>query len=363
MLSGFSRRDAQAVSTAGPTTTSTSLPYFTIETNEKSYPITYEVLRGGWWNEAAYKKFSNGKTIYERASETNKITKETFPEIFRLIKDIARDIEKKPYDGTIVFNPHSETRFTVSGERCGQALDERSLAADILAALKSGVHQTIAAKIRPIYPKSRAQMTAKLGLRGGYTTYFENNPNRENNIELALSKFNGIAVQKGQSISFNQIVGKRTQERGFETAKIILDGEFVNGVGGGVCQASTTLFNALLLSGIQIDKSSSHSLAVSYVPLGRDAMVSSSTDLCFTNNTGGTIYIETFVENATAAHAGRATVRIYGTKSKVKYVPRVEVTEGSDPQTPVVCTKTYIDSYSGDRLVHSRLVRKSKYKG
>ncbi|MDR0461923.1 MAG: VanW family protein [Christensenellaceae bacterium] len=341
--------------------------YLTIIADGKKYDVTDETLRGGWWNAGAQKSFTNGKTLYERADDFNNTTsyKSAFPDIMRIIEKIKNDVEVKPYDGVIVFNAGEKDRFNVTGQQDGRDLDEEKLRMDILDALKTGQHKTIVACVKVAKPKTEAQMTANLGLRGGYTTYFEENPNREHNIELALSKFNGLAVQNGQSVSFNGVVGPRSATRGFQEAKIIMDGEFVPGIGGGVCQASTTLFNALLLAGLKIDKSHNHSLAISYVPIGRDAMVSSSADLRFTNDSGGTIYIETGVVTANSKRPGYCYVRIYGNKTRVKYKARTEVTEfdlRDGEIDPARKANTYIEAWSGDRLVHSKLVRKSNYK-
>jgi vancomycin resistance protein YoaR len=216
--------------------------------------------------------------------------------------------------------------------------------------------------VRQTKPRDADEIVDKLGLRGGYTTYFEDNPTRGHNIALALSSFNGLVVQKGETVSFNKTVGPRSSARGFQEAKIIIDGEFVPGVGGGVCQASTTLFNALLMAGLRIDKSHNHSIAISYVPIGRDAMVSSAADLRFTNNTGGVIYIEAGVADG---DPNAAWVRIYGNKTAVEYKPRTEVIEheiGEDEIDPARESLTYIEAWSGEKLVHSKLVRKSKYK-
>ena len=131
-------------------------------------------------------------------------------------------------------------------------------------------------------------------LLSSYTTYFDKkNEDRSHNIRLAASLINGTVVQNGDIFSFNNVVGQRTAERGFKKAAIIENGEFVEGVGGGVCQVSTTLYNAALLSGCKIAEYHPHSLAVSYVPPSRDAMVSGTFfDLRFENATGSTLYIK-----------------------------------------------------------------------
>jgi len=340
--------------------------YFTIYCEDQRIDVTDELLRGGWWNYQSQKNFNGGKSLYERAQKATSVKKD-FPEIWRLVLKLQRDIEIKPDDGDILFTPQPRgmrveslpPRFQVIGRRSGRDLDEDKLCRDILTALKSGEHQNIVAAVKQTHPRDDDAILAGITLRSGYTTYFEENPAREHNIALSLAAFNGLVVRNGERVSFNKVVGPRTRARGYEEAKIIVCGEFVPGVGGGVCQSSTTLFNALLMAGLRIDESHNHSLAISYVPIGRDAMVSSVADLEFTNNTGGTVYFETGIIEKSCF------VRIYGKRTPIKYKPRVtceeaELNEGEID--PARTSLTYIEAYNGDRLVHSKLVRKSKYR-
>ena len=152
-------------------------------------------------------------------------------------------------------------------------------------------------------------------LLSSYTTYFDaKNGERTHNIRLAGAKINGKTVKCGDIFSFNQTVGERVATRGFKKAAIIENGEFVEGIGGGVCQVSTTLYNAALLAGCKIVEYHPHSLAVSYVPPSRDAMVSGTDfDLKFKNATGSTIYIKT------VSGENFICFKIYGRNFGVKY--------------------------------------------
>ena len=332
--------------------------------------VTDELLRGGWYNYESQKKFRDSTSLQKRAQSIKSKKylheiKNNFPDIFLLIENIRKRVEISPIDGNIIFEPELEDKFRVVGQRAGRDMDEAKLAKDIIVGLKTGQHFDVHASVKIVQPRSESEILKKVSLRGGYTTYFEKNCAREHNIALALGAFNGLVVQKGETVSFNRVVGPRTRERGYAEAKIILDGQFVPGVGGGVCQASTTLFNAALLSGLTIDKSYNHSLAIAYVPIGRDAMVSSAADLRFVNNTGGTVYIEAGVRPATDARSGSAYVRIYGNRTDIKYKPRTEVIEhelGDFEIDPARESRTYIEAWKGNQLVHSKLVRKSKYK-
>lgn len=156
--------------------------------------------------------------------------------------------------------------------------------------------------------------------KGCFSTSFSTSSDeRKNNIALALKSFDGLVVEDGEIFSFNNITGKRTIEAGYKEAKIISQGTFVTGVGGGVCQVSTTLFNACLLAGLDIIESTSHSLPVSYVEPSFDAMVSfGSSDLKVRNNSGGKIIITTSNENDICK------IKIFGLKNKYKITRQSE---------------------------------------
>ena len=104
---------------------------------------------------------------------------------------------------------------------------------------------------------------------GSYTTNFDaSNANRTHNIELASTKISGTLVKPGEVFSFNDVVGERTAEAGYDDAPVIIDGKLVPGIGGGICQVSSTLFNTALLSGMNIIERTPHFEPVSYIPAG-----------------------------------------------------------------------------------------------
>lgn len=155
-----------------------------------------------------------------------------------------------------------------------------------------------------------------------YTSYSSSTDERKANIKLAARSLNNVMVDVGGEFSFNLTVGERTVKRGYKTAKIIVNGEFVDGVGGGVCQVSSTLYNAVLLAGLKITEYHPHSLPVSYVSPSFDAMVNSgSADLKFVNNTYNPIIINT------VADGSRLTVKIYGEPLDVKYERKSVIVE------------------------------------
>ncbi len=141
---------------------------------------------------------------------------------------------------------------------------------------------------------------------GNYFTYYNsNNKNRSHNIGLAAKAINNTVIFPGETFSFNAVVGKRTKEKGYLRAPIIVRGEASEDIGGGICQISSTLFNAVDRAGLQIVQRYSHSKNVTYVPPGRDATVSwYGPDFSFTNKYNQPILIRAF------AHGGQVSIII-----------------------------------------------------
>ena len=153
------------------------------------------------------------------------------------------------------------------------------------------------------------------------TQYKTSTAERKHNVYLAAKSLDNVLVDVGAEFSFNATVGERTEQRGYKNAKIIVDGEFVDGVGGGVCQVSTTMYNALLLAGLEITEFHPHSLAVSYVPPSFDAMVNSGwADLRFINNTHNPIIINSIADGQTL------TIKIIGEPLNEEYRTKSVVT-------------------------------------
>jgi vancomycin resistance protein YoaR len=158
----------------------------------------------------------------------------------------------------------------------------------------------------PISANAETEQKKQLLLATFTTSFDASNTARTHNIALACRFLDGTKIDGGKTFSFNQRVGERTKERGFQDAAVIFDGQFTVGCGGGVCQVSTTLYNAALLSGMEITEVHPHSLQVRYVPPSLDAMVSSYSDLAFYNPHATPVAIEAETKN------GEVTVKFYG---------------------------------------------------
>ncbi|MGE5554042.1 MAG: VanW family protein [Betaproteobacteria bacterium] len=144
-------------------------------------------------------------------------------------------------------------------------------------ALYSPRERRVALVVRPIKPRVTLAALRKAGVRqllAKYTTRFEpNDQNRVHNIRLAAEALDGTLLRPGEVLSFNLVVGPRTAARGYRPAPEILRERFVVGIGGGVCQVSSTLYNAALLAGLEVPERTAHSQPLGYVPPGRDATV------------------------------------------------------------------------------------------
>jgi vancomycin resistance protein YoaR len=166
--------------------------------------------------------------------------------------------------------------------------------------------------IRRIYPRVDSELleNVKTKLIGQYVTYFNSsNQERSHNIDLATNAINNHVVFPGETFSFNQTVGQRTKEKGYLPAPIIVKGELAEGIGGGICQVSSTLFNAADRSGLEIVKRFSHSKRVPYVPPGRDATVSwYGPDFSFKNQYNQPVLIRA------KAHHGMMFVQVYSSE-------------------------------------------------
>ena len=153
-----------------------------------------------------------------------------------------------------------------------------------------------------------------------FTTYYDSsNVSRENNLILSANKINNHEIKSGEEFSYNKVVGKRTIENGYDEAKAYIGGKISKDIGGGVCQISSTLYNAIILANLEVTERHNHFFKVSYLPVGQDATVSwNSSDFKFINNRNNPIKIEAIVGD------GIVKINIYGTKSENEYEVKIE---------------------------------------
>ena len=212
-----------------------------------------------------------------------------------------------------------------------------------------------------------------------FTTTSPNNKNRGINIRLAAQSINGTVLFPGDEFSFNGVVGPRTSDKGYVIAHVFAEGQVKDGYGGGICQVSTTLYDAALFSNFNISERHNHIFAVGYVPLGLDAAVSYGySDLKFTNTTDYPIRI-----NAEVSDNNILTFSISGTNlysnvevkalSKTIKITRATIEYIDDPTLPVgteitendgidgAVVDTYVQIYSGNDLIKDYKLHTSTY--
>jgi vancomycin resistance protein YoaR len=263
-------------------------------------------------------------------------------------------------------------------EKAGRAFDAE-LARSAYDAAAFG--ETVKAPFISVLPELTAQALEELLFRdvlaetvtkiGGYD-------NRHNNITLVSEEMDGCVLNPGDVFSFNEVVGQRTAARGFKAAGAYVGGRVVDEIGGGICQASSTLYNTVLHSNLKVVDRSNHYFIITYLPLGHDATVSwGGPDFKFENDTPYPIKIEAFVDKLTL------TMRIYGTKTddlryETEYVQldtsgyreiheesaRVQPggTKVESPGHPGYVVETYMLVYDGQgELVERNFISKSSY--
>lgn len=166
------------------------------------------------------------------------------------------------------------------------------------------------------------------------TSYASSNANRSTNIALAASKLNGKVLMPGEEFSFNDTVGKRTASAGFKTATVYSNGQVTTDYGGGICQVSSTLYNAVLRANLEITNRVNHTFTVGYVPIGLDATVSwGAPDFKFKNSRSYPIKL------VATTQGKRLSISIYGLKEEVEYeVELVSYKTGTVPYTTVYTT-------------------------
>lgn len=284
-----------------------------------------------------------------RGADYKTAVKQCFPVLVRELDKISERVFVAPTDAKTAYN---NGKFTVAPEKIGKKIDETKLYASIYCAFKfsgGGEVKAYNTDIQPVI--TSAMLKAEMLPRSSYTTDFAgSSAERAHNVTLALSKIGGLIIPAGETVSFNSIVGERTESNGFKKAKIIVDGKYTDGVGGGVCQASTAVYNAALIAGLSC-QANAHSICPSYCPAGLDAMISSVSDLLITNTTTHTVYI------ATSVNGRKGTVKIFGEKPDYTVVPESVVVDTVKFQTEEQTDSEYKyferDAISGSRMLVS----------
>ncbi len=284
-----------------------------------------------------------------------------------VLNEIKNLIYRAPTDAYLVsFDPSLTYPFTFQDEEEGRTLDIEPLKAKLyqmVSSMESGDVEiepdVIAATVTT--EDLKKQYTLRASVYTPIST--KSTENRTNNIRRCFEMISGYVLDAGSKFSFNNVVGKRTTANGFYEALEYAYGAEVMGVGGGTCQASTTLYQAAVVAGLEIVTREPHSKAVSYAKYGEDATVywegNRKIDLVFRNNTGSKLY---FVASVQSDPSNRkrliAKVSIYGESlGDVRYELQsttVEVLQPSDEPEYVKDTKQTYVTYTDEEYVYQK---------
>lgn len=236
------------------------------------------------------------------------------------------------------------------------ALNKELLSQDIKVSMQSGTRKIIFA-INPylLYtedltdPSDYSAINFKIA---SFSTKYKPNIDREINVALSASRINGTIVQPGELFSASNSFGPRTSANGYVKAAVYMDGEVVDGIGGGICQVSSTIFNTTLLAGIIPTQRYNHSMHVSYLSPGLDAtIVSGQKDFQFVNPYAYPIYIEAL------ARQGVLTISFYSNAAALGGFSYMPSTEGAPKNI-----NTYLNKYFDGAVLEKIYIGNSRYK-
>lgn len=267
------------------TTTATAEDFGMEWTNREVVHEAMEVAKGG----NLIKQYKDKKDLqvepknFEVAYAPNKQAVKTYVE--KLAEEYNRDAE----EGDITFaNGYPE----VTGGETGIAVNVDQSVSSIMKALEGdGTELTVVAEVqKPSVTKEElSQVKDVLGMA---TTYYGSSYERNTNVEVGASKINGTLIMPGETFSVTAAVTPFNADNGYYPAPSYESGQVVDTYGGGICQVSTTLYNAVLKAELQVDERHNHTMLVSYVDPSKDAAIAEGLmDFVFTNNTDAPIYI------------------------------------------------------------------------
>jgi vancomycin resistance protein YoaR len=230
------------------------------------------------------------------------------PAATRFFTNLRKRVEHAPKDAGFEVGARNIVRVVPA--EAGRGLDAQATTRNLLAAMLSTTNrraELLVATVAPERTTREARAMGITGLVGAYETVYGGIANRIHNVQLVAHLIDNHFIAPGAEFSFNGTTGERSSDKGFLEAPVIINGELKTGLGGGVCQVSTTTFNAAYEAGLSITDRTNHALYISHYPLGRDATVNyPDTDLKFVNDTEHWLWLRTFVGSSSL------TVALYG---------------------------------------------------
>lgn len=235
----------------------------------------------------------------------------------QVFKDLNKLVSTPPQDASWIIK---DEKLTAQQGNRGTEVDIQLLKSQII---NKPLQKEYIIPLKTVEPKltiSDLNSMKPDTLLAQFTTEFVKNVNRTENIRTACETLKNTLLAPGEIFSFNKTVGPRERETGYLKAMVISGGEFVPGLGGGICQVSSTLYNTILLAGLEIIERHPHSLKINYVPLGRDATVSYGfLDFKFKNNTDGYLLLDYKIEGQ------NLTIYIYGNQQWLNSIEVIDI--------------------------------------
>ena len=230
-------------------------------------------------------------------------------DVHAFVSQVAAYVNRDAQDAQVATFDFETRTFTFTDDQQGAKLNEEQLYEQLVTLLDGGQFSaSIRMETQPVMPSvTKVELMNSFARVSAYTTTTTADANRNNNIALACQAVSGTVVMPGETFSFNETTGQRTTEKGYLPAAAIAGGTTVDEVGGGVCQVSSTLFNAAAMADMTIVTRSPHTWPSNYVDKGRDATVNwPNLDFQFKNTSAAPVFI-------VATYAKRTcTVEIYG---------------------------------------------------
>jgi vancomycin resistance protein YoaR len=291
----------------------------TLVMNDRKWQIPFEELGFHYFYDEALEeamKFGRNGGVVQRLTEIRALREQPvnvslnygYQEelLSSLLHSIGEEIFLEPHAAEI---ERVNDIFLITPEQTGQELDveaTRELAHQVLEGIAQEPVPLVLKDI-PAYPTTADLRQIETTVGEFSTTFNAGDYGRTANLRQGSGSINGILLLPGESFSFNETTGPRIASAGYQEAPVILMGELVPGIGGGICQVSTTLYNAVLRADLKVIERTNHSMPVSYVPRGQDATVAyGALDLRFENNRQSPVFLESEVVG------NRITVRIFG---------------------------------------------------
>jgi len=363
-----------------------------IKTPVKTYTLNFAKMNAGYnIDEAVNEAFAYGKDFSLR--ERYKLIKNPVSKVLslkftydakpvtQLISEIKKDVDSTPVNGSI---SRSNGKFNITPDKKGYTLMDANLEKEVLSKISGDITKPdilVNAEIKTVLAsitKEKLQ-TINTTLSSFSSNFKTSASGRSTNITLATKSINGLLLMPGESFSFNGTVGKRTAAKGYKPAPVDIGTKVSTDYGGGICQVSTALYNAVMRSNIKSTERNHHSIPSTYIPLGMDATVDwGNLDYKFVNTLAYPIYIESIVSNKVL------TFNIYSNSSlnsrsykfvndvyeavqpgPTKYIddPSLLVGQIVQDQFPLVGYKvrSYIDTIENGKVINHELIANDKY--